>query len=83
MGFFLYPEEVEENRFIWCYDIVERVKTGDNKAIKVDIKWDEKFVACGESNKMEEISNFFLCIPSTTRKDVWRQDIREYLRTIY
>ena len=49
---FLYPEEVEENRFMWCCRVAERVNTRDDKVIKVDIKWDEQFFACGESEKM-------------------------------
>ena len=31
------------------------MKTRYDKVITVDIKWDEEFVACGESDKMEEI----------------------------
>ena len=38
-----------------CCRVVDRVKTRYDKVIKVDIKWDEQFVACGESEKMEEI----------------------------
>ena len=52
---FSYPDEVEDNRFMWCCGVVERVKTRGEKVIKVYIKWDEQFVACGESGKMEEI----------------------------
>ena len=40
---------------MWFFGVVERVKTRDEKLIKVDIKWDEQFVACGESDKMKEI----------------------------
>ena len=59
----------------------ERVKNRDGKVIKVDIKWDEQFVACGESDKMEDILNFFWN-PSTPRKGAWRQDVQEYLSKI-
>ena len=52
---FSYPDEVEENRFMWCCRVVQRVNTRDEKVIKVDIKWDEQFVACGEGEKMQEI----------------------------
>ena len=31
------------------------MNTRDENSIKVDIKWDEQFFACGESDKMEEI----------------------------
>ena len=79
---FSYPDEVEENRFMWCCGVVEIVKTRDYKVIKLDIKWDEQFVACDESDKMEEILKVFLWNPSTPRKGMWRQDVREYLRTI-
>ena len=59
---FLYLDEVEENRFMWCCGVVERLKKRDDKVIKLDIKWDEQFVACGESEKTEEILNF--CVES-------------------
>ena len=51
---FLYPDEVVENKFMWCCGVVEIATTRDDKVIKVDIKWDEQFVACGESGKIEE-----------------------------
>ena len=50
--------------------------------INVDIKWDENFVACGESDKMEEILKKYLWNLSTPRKGAWGQDVQEYLRTI-
>ena len=78
----LYPDEVEENKFMWSCRVVEELKTKDDKVIKVDIKWDEQFFACGESEKMEGMLNCFLWNTSTPRKGVWRQDVREYLRTI-
>ena len=33
-----YPDEVEENRFMWCCGVVEIVSTRDGKVIKIDIK---------------------------------------------
>ena len=56
---FSFPDEVEENWFMWCCGVVNRMKTRYDKLIKVDIKWNEQFVACGESEKMEEILNVF------------------------
>ena len=58
------------------------MKTRDDNVIKLDIKWDEKFVACGESEKMEEILKTYLWNPITPRTGAWRQDVREYMRTI-
>ena len=52
---FSYPDEFEENSFMWCCGVVERVKTKDDKLIKLDIKWDDIFVLCGESDKIEDI----------------------------
>ena len=43
-----------------------------DKVIKVDIKWDEQFVAFGESDKMEETMKKHLWNPSTPRKGAWR-----------
>ena len=65
---FSYPDEVEENRFMWCCGVFERVKIRYDKVIKVDIKWDEQFVACGESDKMEDILKNLLWNPSIPRK---------------
>ena len=79
---FWYLDEVEENRFMCCCWVVERVKESYDKVIKVDIKWDEQFVECGESDKMEEMLKCFLLNPSTPRKGLWRQDMQEYLRKI-
>ena len=53
------------------------MKTREDKVIKVDIKWDEHFFACGESDKMEEILKKHLWNPSTPRKGAWSQDVRE------
>ena len=69
---FSYLDEVEENRVMWCCGVVERVNKRDEKVIKVDIKWYEQFVACGESDKIEEILKKHLWNPITTRKGVWR-----------
>ena len=52
---FLYPDEDEENRYMWCCGIVTRSKRRDDKMIKVDIKWEESFISCGESDLTEEI----------------------------
>ena len=57
---FLYPDEVEDSRFMWFCGVVEIVKTRYDRVIKVDIKWDEKSFACGESDKREEIFIFFV-----------------------
>ena len=67
---------------MWCCGVVEIVKTRYEKVIKVDIKWDKHFVACGEREKMEGALKKHLCNPSTPRKGARRQDAREYLRTI-
>ena len=40
---------------MWCCGVINRVKTRYDKVIKVEIKWDEQFFACGESDKIEEI----------------------------
>ena len=52
---FSYPDEDEENRYMWCCGIVKRVKIRYDKMIKVDIKWEECFIACGESDRTEDI----------------------------
>ena len=33
---------------MWCCGVVTRVKRRDDKMIKIDIKWKESFIACGE-----------------------------------
>ena len=35
---FSYPDEVEENGFMWYCGVVERVNTREDKVIKVEIK---------------------------------------------
>ena len=57
---FSYPDEVDENGFMWCCGVVERFNTRDGKVIKLDIKWDEQFIVCGESEKIEEILKTFV-----------------------
>ena len=52
---FSYPDEVEENRFMWCCGVFEIVKTSYKKLIKSDIKLNEEFVVCGKSEKTEQI----------------------------
>ena len=52
---FSYPDEDEENRYMWCCGIVKRVKRSYNKMIKVDIKWEESFISFDESDLTEEI----------------------------
>ena len=37
---FSYPNENEENRYMWCCGIVTRVKRRDDNMIKVYIKWE-------------------------------------------
>ena len=44
---FSYPDQDEENRYMWCCGIFTRVKRRDDKMIKVDIKWEESFIALG------------------------------------
>ena len=40
---------------MWYCGIVTRVKRRYDKMIKVDIKWEEYFITCGESDLTEEI----------------------------
>ena len=53
---FSYPDKDEENRYMWRCGVVTRVERRDDKMIKVDIKWEEYFIACGESDLTEKIS---------------------------
>ena len=64
---FLYPDEDEENRYMWCCGIFTRVKRRDDKMIKVDIKREEYFIACGESDITEEILKKHLWNPETPK----------------
>ena len=52
---FSYPDEDEETRYMWCCGIFTRVKRRDNKMKKVDIKWEESFIDCGEIDLTEGI----------------------------
>ena len=52
---FSYPDEDKKNRYMWCCGIVTRVKRRYDKMIKVDIKWEESFIAFSESDLTEEI----------------------------
>ena len=79
---FLYPDEDEENRYMWCCGIVTRVKRRDDKIIKVDIKREESFIACGESDLTEEILKKYLSNPKTPKQYVWRHNVRRYLTII-
>ena len=67
---------------MWCCRIVTRVKRRDNKMIKVDIKWEEFFIACGEIDITEEILKKHFWNQETPKKYVWRQNVRRYLATI-
>ena len=70
-----YPEEVGENRFMWCCGAVERVKRRDDKVITVDIKQDGQFIARGEIEETEEILNISLWNSETPKKEAWGQDM--------
>ena len=48
--------------------------------IKIDIKWDTEFVACGESDLIEELPKNNLWNPQKPKKGTWRQDVQQYLR---
>ena len=52
---FSYPDKDEENRYMWCCGIVTETKRRDTKMIMVDIKQEEPFLSCGESEQSEEI----------------------------
>ena len=54
----------------------------DDKMIKVDIKWERSFIACGESDLTEEILKKHLWNPETPKKYAWRQNVRQYLTTM-
>ena len=79
---FLYPDEEEENRYMCCCGIVTRVNRRDNKMIKVYIKWEESFIACGESDLTEEILKKHLWNLETRKKYTWMQNVQRYLTTI-
>ena len=50
--------------------------------IKVDIKWEEYLIDCGEIGLTEEILKKKLWNPETPKKYAWRQNVRRYLTTI-
>ena len=77
-----YPDEDKGNRYMWCYGIVTRVKRRDDKMIKVDIKWEESFINCGESDLTEDILKKHLWNTKTPKKYAWRKNVRRYLTTI-
>ena len=64
---FSYPDEDEENRYMWCCGIFTRVKRRDDKMIKVDIKWEESSIAYGEIDLTEEILKKNLWNPETPK----------------
>ena len=61
-----------------CYKSQEKGRQDD----KVDIKWEESFIACSESDIIEEILKKHLWNPETPKKYAWRQYVRQYLTTI-
>ena len=79
---FWYPDEDEDNRYMRCCVIVTTVKRREDKMIKVDIKWEESFIACGESYLTEEILKKNLWNPETPKKYAWLQNVWRYLTTI-
>ena len=79
---FSYPDKDEENRYMWCCGIVARVKRRDDMMIKVDIKWEESFIDCGEIDLTEEIVKNHLWNPETPKTYAWRQNVRRHLTTI-
>ena len=58
---FSYPDEDEENRYMWCCGIDTRFKRRDDEMIKVDIKWEESFIACCESDLTKVILKKHYC----------------------
>ena len=67
---------------MWCCGIVTRINRRDYKMIKVDIKWEESFIYCGESDLTEEILKKHLWNPETPKKYALRQNVRQHLTTI-
>ena len=61
-----------------CYKSQEK----NENMIKVDIKWEESFIACGERDITEDILKKHLGNTETPKKYVWRQNVRRYLTTI-
>ena len=50
--------------------------------IKVDIEWEESFIACVESDITQDILEKHLWNPKTPKKYAWRQNVRQYSITI-
>ena len=67
---------------MWYYGVVERVEKRDDRMIEVDVRWSEEFIACGESDLIEELLRKHLWNPEKPEKGVWRQDAHGYLRII-
>ena len=67
---FSYPDEDEENRYMRCCGIVMTVKRRDDKMIKVDIKWEESLISCGENDLTEEI----------LKKNLWNPEAQKKMR---
>ena len=57
-------------------------KRRDYKMIKVDIKLEESFIACGESDLTEEILKKILWNLETPEKYAWRQNVQRHLTKI-
>ena len=77
---FSYPEADEESRVMWCCGDVTRVGNRDGEVVRMNIKLDKDFVACGESVEDEQLLKKHLWNPETPRKGAWRQDMREFLK---
>ena len=52
---------------MWCCGILTRVNRRDYNMIKVDMKQEESFIACGESYLTEEILKKHLWNPETPK----------------
>ena len=65
-----------------CCGIVTIVKRTDDKMIKLDIKWEESFIACGERDITEDILKKHLGNTETPKKYVWRQNVRQYFELL-
>ena len=68
--------------YMWCCGIVTRVKRRDDKMIKVDIRWEEYFIAFGESYLTEDILKKHLWNLEKRKKYTWMQNVQRYLTTI-
>ena len=64
---------------LWnCYESQEKGQKDD----EVDLKWEEYFIACGETYLIEEILKKHLWNTETSKRYAWRQNLRRYLITI-